>query len=534
MAAAAWPTATVPFRLAGFRGSARAGFEGAVQTRLLPDPEARARAGRVLRVSNHRVTARVDLEGLGPILLKFHRARGLRERLLSLVRRGRARAEWEAARYLHALGAPVPEPLAVGEQRALGFLADSFFAARFIEDLEPVRDLLPRQAPGARAALLARLARLIRGLHDRGFDHRDLHAGNVLAGPEPAERGRLVVSDLHRSRWGRAVSPRARRRALAQWLHSLQHALDADARLQWLRVYLADEREEAAQALQADVEPRIARLERVRRRSRGKRCFRESTVYTRHVGAGRGWRRHDLAPERIESALAAHDAAREPGHPALVKRSRKGVVTRHGDLVVKERIAQRAFDRLRDALYPSRHAAGYRNAHALGVLGLGTARPLAWLRRGGRTFSLFEDLSDLPRLDHLAREVFTRGSRAARRALLEASADWLGRLHREGVYHGDLKGVNVLVAGSGGVERFRLIDTDSCRFFAGPVDTRRRVKNLAQLAASIPHCVTRTDRMRWWRRYARDSAWRAQEARVAREVAAQLARKIVVVDEPIE
>ena len=112
--------------------------------------------------------------------------------------------------------------------------------------------------------------------------------------------------------------------------------------------------------------------------------------------------------------------------------------------------------------------------------------------------------------------------------------DWLGGLHADGVYHGDLKGVNVLVDHRGETPAFRLIDTDRCRFVPGVVDTRRRMKNLGQLAASIAVCVSRTERLRWYRRYVAVAGIPAEEREAARRVAAALAQKIVVVDEPIE
>jgi tRNA A-37 threonylcarbamoyl transferase component Bud32 len=529
-AAPSRPTAGRPFALAGYRGLALPAVEEALRRDVLPDPMACARGGEPLRPSVSRLTSRVRLAGAGAVLLKVHRVRSLGEALRSLLRPGRARCEWDAARYLAAAGVPVAEALAVGEARRAGLLRSSFFAARFVPGLRPAHEALPARPPEEREVLLARLAALLRGLHDRGFDHRDLHAGNVLVGDGEAAAARLLVTDLHRSRLGAPVSGRARRRALARWLHSLQGVLDPGDRLRWLAGYLLDADLAVAQA--PEIEARMARLERVRLRSRGKRCLRESTVYTLDVGRGRGARRRDLERARLEALLAAHDEEARPGRPGFAKQSRKGVVTRHGDAVVKERRPTSPWARLRDRLRPGRHAAGYRNAHRLLVRGVGTARPLAWIRRGGRVFTLYEDLSALPRLDHRARDLYRGASRAAQVRLRDACAEWLGRLHREGVYHGDLKGVNVLV--EEGDAGFRLIDTDACRFFAGPVDLRRRVKNLAQLAASIPRAVTRTERLRWYRRYADAAALDDDPRAVARAVAAALRAKIVVVDEPIE
>jgi hypothetical protein len=315
-------------------------------------------------------------------------------------------------------------------------------------------------------------------------------------------------------------------RALAHLLHSLESTGRA-GRLRIVAAYAA------SRTLLPAVERRMRRVERRRRRSRARRPWVESTVYTRSVGVGRGSRRRDVPPERIERALAEHDAALAAGDARVRKRGRRSRVTAHGDLVVKERVAPTPLARLRDRLSPRRAAAGYVHAHALGVLGVPTAGPVAFVRREGRTFSLFEDLSRFPRLDLHAAEVFRRAALPERRALLRASADWVARLHARGIYHGDWKGVNVRVD-PGPPPRFHLIDTDRVVVSDGPVPLRRRVKNLAQLAASIPRAVTRTDRLRWWRRYRSHPGLDADERVVARRVSAALARRTVVVDEPIE
>jgi hypothetical protein len=252
------------------------------------------------------------------------------------------------------------------------------------------------------------------------------------------------------------------------------------------------------------------------------------------VGAGRGSRRRDLPQARLEALLAAHDVALAAGDPRVAKRNARGAVTCHADLVVKEHAPERVFDRLRAAAWPRRLAAGYLNAHRLTVLSVPTAAPWAHVRRAGRMFTLYEDVSAAPRLDHRAREAWARGSRAEQVALRTESARWVALLHAGGVYHGDLKGVNVRVRGSSEAPELVLIDTDRMRFSGRPVGRRRRVKNLAQLAASIPRSVTRTERLRWWRTYVETLGIPEDERAVARGVAAELARKVVVVEEPIE
>jgi hypothetical protein len=377
-------------------------------------------------------------------------------------------------------------------------------------------------------------------MHDRGAAHDDLHSGNVLVGPGPGDRCDLHVVDLHKVRVGGPVSRRARVRNLAQWLHSLREAVGPGGRLRSLLAYVGREDGGDRRAVRpwlAAVERGVRRRERVRLRSRSRRCTEESQTYTSDVGSGRGWRRRDVSLEDLDRAIAAHDAALARDPSAVVKRGTKSRVTRHGFAFVKEALSPRLLDRVADLVAPNRRRAGYRNAHALEVRGVPTARPLAFVRRGGRTFTVYEDLSPRPRLDHRARAAWRSGEwdRRRRRETIEAHADLGAALHRRGVWHGDWKGCNWLVEERGHRTSFRLVDTDRVRF-SRRVSWSRRMRNVAQLAASIPVVVSRSDRLRWWRRYAHASGLRGQdlERRAARDVAALLATKTVVVDEPIE
>jgi hypothetical protein len=129
------------------------------------------------------------------------------------------------------------------------------------------------------------------------------------------------------------------------------------------------------------------------------------------------------------------------------------------------------------------------------------------------------------------------GPDAARekRAEIERFGRWLGDLHARGIYHGDLKAVNVFVRTKHGRPSFCVVDYDRVAFGGGPVEPRRRVKNLAQLSASVGRWVTRADRLRFLRAWAGPlrGAWDDRK-RTAAAVAAACARKIVVVHRPIE
>lgn len=527
---------TVPFDAGAYHGELERDVEKILRAQLLPAPEERARAGRVISQNQYRVTSRVPVREGRALLVKVHRARSLGERLLSWFKPSRARTEWTIARHLTAMGVPVPRPFAYGERRALGMVSGAFFVGEFLDGVKRLDEALEEDQPRAkRRALLERAARLIRAMHDRGFDHRDLHAGNILVKPGPGDVRAMTVVDLHRAKMGAPLRERRRAAAFAKWLHSLLDRVTAGGRMRLVDAYLGEGADrEARRAMFRSAEIERRRIQRRWLRSRAKRCFKESSQYTRDVGEGAGYRSRDMTLERLEDALREHETALALNDHRVAKRGRKGLVTVHGDVVVKETIPLGGFGRLKDKIAPMRHRSAYGNAHKLAWLQAPVAQPLAFLRRRGRVFSMFEDVSAHPRLDHLARDTARSGDAEALSRLVLASADWLGRMHRRGIYHGDLKGVNVRVDQRGAQPRFVLIDTDAVKVFRRTVDERRRIKNLSQLAASITRDVTRTHRLRWFRRYCLALGVPMDARATAHAVAAELAKKIVVVDEPIE
>lgn len=526
------------FESGGFRLVTADAAEGPARAHLLPDPSAAAAAGTPVHANLYRTASRVEVPGLGAVLLKVHRPRGLADRVRAALRASRARAEWDAARFLEGAGVPTPEPLVLAERRRGLVLEQAASAARFLPARETFEPALRAQPVAKARVLLVRAARWIRAMHDRGISHGDLHSGNVLVGPGPGDQAEIHVVDLHTVRAGAPVPRRVRETQLARWLHSLVAITGPGGRLRSLRAYLGADasRREVARAL-ARVGRHVARRERARVRSRSKRCVEESGTFTRDLGVARGRRRRDVSLASIDAALLAHDRALVERGPSLLKAGRKSIVTRTPVAIVKERLSTTLGRRLENACLPGRARRGYEHAHGLEVRGVATAAPLAFVRRGGRTFTLYRDLAPFPRLDHRVRDALRRGEWSRRRRLevADALADAAARIHRRGIWHGDWKACNFLVGERGREVVFHLIDTDRVRFLSS-ISRERRLRNLAQLAASLPRVVSRADRLRWFRRYARGTALGNREAERAalRGVARLVARKIVVVDEPIE
>src|SRR4029078_4655489 len=75
------------------------------------------------------------------------------------------------------------------------------------------------------------------------------------------------------------------------------------------------------------------------------------------------------------------------------------------------------------------------------------------------------------------------------------------RLHASGVYHNDLKDVNLMARPVAGGTELTILDLERVGVAAGPLGRRRRVKNLVQLDRTLGARASRSDRLRMLRAY---------------------------------
>jgi tRNA A-37 threonylcarbamoyl transferase component Bud32 len=91
-----------------------------------------------------------------------------------------------------------------------------------------------------------------------------------------------------------------------------------------------------------------------------------------------------------------------------------------------------------------------------------------------------------------------------KRALLSAAGREIGRLHKAGIFHGDLRVGNIILSGRGAATRFYFIDNE--RTTGGRrLSEKKRLKNLVQLnMVRLPH-ITVTDRLRFLTAYLQEN-----------------------------
>jgi tRNA A-37 threonylcarbamoyl transferase component Bud32 len=222
---------------------------------LLTDPDAAfTRPGvKLLKDSRTSTVAEVVIptpDGPRHAVLKRVRVRRWFEPVKNLFRLSPALRSWAAGHSLRDRWLPTPWPLAVLHLYRRGLSAEGYLLVEKVSDAvglpEAVAGLASLPGSERRSILRAwvdRLARLLRGMHDRAVSHRDLKAPNVvLAGAATDPAGALpVLIDLVGVRTGVRVSFRQRAKELARLNASFLNCplVTRSLRLRFLRAYLA-------------------------------------------------------------------------------------------------------------------------------------------------------------------------------------------------------------------------------------------------------------------------------------------------------
>lgn len=426
----------------------------------------------------HRVTL-----GDVTVFVKRDRPHKAMDLLRALVHGPRSVSETRKLQAVAALGILCPRPLACAVRRRGLWISESILITLGLAGTSPpeASDLELWRQVGAHA----------RALHDAGYLHRDLHRGNILASWANGLRTAcfLDLQKMWRIGW---VPLRFRAAELA----GLAHTLDLTGRAALLASYSAPGVN--VPLLQRRVEESLARLSRIRIRSRSRRCLMNSTRYrVEQRGSVRVFRRVDVPFEEAVRALDLHEQAFRgdpvPSATILHLRPRTKLTKQTwggpggGNVVVKSyasgwREAALSFF----GVHRGRRA--WCAAHFLALMGVHAPQHLALVERlqGGLVshsavvMRWTDGSTDL--VSH-ASALLAAGKVSRVNDLASALGGFVGRLHALGIYHEDLKLGNFLVANadqSAAPPQLLIVDLEAVR--QGRVlSWRRRLKNLAQL-----------------------------------------------------
>ena len=500
---------------------------------------------RYTLVKENRVRSVISMPESGinanGIYIKYFKRGGFKEYIKHLFVPTKARTEWEVGNALRSNDIKTALPLAISEgKRGLLIVTETvtnseelmeFFTANYVSFLSEGKEFEKRM-------LLNKLAVFIRDIHEKGFCHYDLHAGNILIkfNKEQNVTGYdLYLMDLHRVKIFKSVSTNKRIFNLAQIFNSLSSIMTMSDKFDFIRSYgdsafgnVTDEKE-----LVRQIDEQSSKIRNIHYRSRRKRCLKESSVFSRRMIANmkmffrKGYDTdslHELI-EKHNSALINNDSA------VIMKCDSKTALTRHAfkdktvqNVVVKQYRVGCFGCLLKNLFRGSAGRKAWVAGNGLRVYGLNTPLPLALLekKRSGITtgsYLIMEEVKDSLEMDrYILKNLDNRKDIKKKKALISNIANTLGEMHNHNIFHHDLKTCNIMVKENGKSFDFTFLDFDKVSFNE-EITVRKRVKNLVQINLSTPRLFTLADRLRFLNEYLDLCGITNEKKNIMREVA---------------
>jgi tRNA A-37 threonylcarbamoyl transferase component Bud32 len=516
---------------------------------------------------------------------KVYHPVGWATRVKLIFRGPTALREWRVGQYAaqHSIAAVLPVAAAWSKARSRS--GPSVLITEALSGVEPLNDhwLRIRNDRLAADSLAEEVARLIARAHQCGFQHRDMHPGNILV-RQDGRKSEAFFVDLHDVRVGSPVSLREAVANLAQLNQWFRRHATRTQRRRFLTHYMTY-RDRYAQAspfarnwrldppkLIADLTAQADRHANRLWAKRDRRADRDGRYFAR-IRPAPGWRGHVLLQSKhpTASAVAAtltytrrqwKEWLRDPldwvnprkhrllkdSHTATVCEAMLPTRPRPFPVIVKRPLARTWWKRLEQLFGRSRNQTSWRTANMLLNRALPAAQPLAVVERYWLGLLRLDSLSitdfvpasadletfltrDVAALDH-------REQRRVKDALIEALVGLLRAFHERGFVHRDMKAGNLLVtwpAPHVGKPVLTFVDMDGIRHVRRP-GTQRRLRAIARLRASLiqsPAC-TRTDVLRFLLRHltapghppARwKDEWKALQDRVELKLSSKDARR---------
>ncbi len=171
----------------------------------------------------------------------------------------------------------------------------------------------------------------------------------------------------------------------------------------------------------------------------------------------------------------------------------------------KEYLERSPFERVKGWFRGSRCRRARRQGELLASQGFRTPMVLCWGSLGPREFVLTEGAKGLGLQDYLGvhwRPPLSEEMIRVKRLIIGELGNEIGRLHREGIFHGDLRPNNILIAFSPESQKpeFSFIDCERNRHYE-TLPMRLVRKNLVQIGMIFPPLVTLQDRARFLKAY---------------------------------
>ncbi|MDH3974419.1 MAG: hypothetical protein OEV42_09095 [Deltaproteobacteria bacterium] len=233
------------------------------------------------------------------------------------------------------------------------------------------------------------------------------------------------------------------------------------------------------------------------------------------AGSKRGW-----AAEGFRSLFNEDiDRLCDVGECEIIKNQKRVKVCRiiwNGEpLFIKRYNPYSLWNTLEALAFGSKAMRSWKGAHLLSSRGINTAEPVAAidcrsLGLPGKCFYVTREISESEISVEYYEKRFIKGKGAVeeKRHFIRSLARLFRDLHKEGIYHNDLKDYNILVRNEEGKPRFFLLDLEGVQSFS-QLPQRCLIENLMQVNRTIGRIMTNTDRITFIREYCNNGGWKA-------------------------
>ena len=459
--------------------------------------------GRVVKESRLRWAAVFNLPEEQRVFIKRDKTKGWAEALKYLLVPSKGRKEWFIAYQLRKRALPVPRPLGWMERAHRGFVTESYY---FSEAIGPGTSLMDTLESSGEIPIEP-LAKAVKGFHDAGLFHKDLHAGNFLWDGES-----FFLTDLHRAEIVRSLSLEQRLWSLSQIFHSLRFQERKSDLVRFLDVYFAAD-PLYPRVKETYIQKILSSMEDLRKRwwkSRTKRCLKKSTEFSvERMEEMTVYHRRDFPLDRIKEVVDRHEMIIRDRPSDLLKHAPESIVSlvngEEGTICVKQFRHPRSAGRLKDLFRKSKGLKAWVAGNGLKVRDLPSLSVMACAEKKdafGRkeSYLLMEASEQGTEMDRFLLRGFEGFRR--RRLFIKAFARWISGLHQRDLYHRDMKTCNIVVSEEEGGWKFRLLDLEDVRLDR-KVGEKDLFDNLLQINTSVPRGITLTDRLRFYREYNR-------------------------------
>ena len=455
--------------------------------------------------------------------IKQYTARHSIDIIKSLFSASKAHREWNQSQVLLKNQLLTAEPVAIGEKRHYGMLRECFIISKAVPNGISIKELLVKiqqssadYKPFNKKSLLSNLISYVRMVHDKGILHGELHAENILVDIDSIASFYLL--DLGRTKFRKTIPLHLKIHELARLLYSVTDVCTNKEITEMINNY-TDQKSvyKNRQIFQKAVFNEIHKIKRRLWHSRTSKCLKNNNVFkiTKYdkysVNMRKQWDINVLV-----ALINKHTVSLKERLNNVIKASSKIGITcvpvsndTTNSVCIKEYKYPSFLKRFLYSFHNSPARKAWFAAHGLLTINIKTPKPIALLEEKKyliikKSFIIMEDISTCLPCNKYVNEQFNdpydKIASERKKKFVSRMALSFRQLHDSKVYHGDLKANNIMIMELQDNWDFFYLDLDRVHFDK-KITLKKMVKNLSQLNASIPNCITYTDRLRFYRTY---------------------------------